>query len=225
MKRSILTLSLLVAAGFSFKADGHDVITTAITWNREISRIVYERCASCHREGGRAFSLMTYAEARPWAAAIKEEVLERRMPPWGAIKGFGEFRNDQALTSEQLEMITSWAEGGAPEGDAKDLKPAPKPAAPAAARPTKGSITITGDFKLPKALTLDGLIVQKAPESESFQLEAEFPDGATEPLLWIYEYKPAYKHPFLFRSAVDLPRGTVIRGAPTGSSIVLLPKK
>ena len=59
---------------------------------------------------------MTYAEARPWAVAIKEEVLERRMPPWGAVKGFGDFRNDKALTPEQLELIISWVGGGVPEG-------------------------------------------------------------------------------------------------------------
>jgi len=41
-----------------------------------------------------SFSMLTYAEARPWAVAIKDEVLSRRMPPWGAVKGFGEFRDD-----------------------------------------------------------------------------------------------------------------------------------
>src|SRR5688572_5679051 len=86
--------------------EGHDAITTTITWNREISRIVNERCVSCHRDGGRAFSLGSYADARPWAVAIKEEVLSRRMPPWGAVRGFREFRNDQSLTAEQLEMFS-----------------------------------------------------------------------------------------------------------------------
>jgi len=65
-----------------------DIITTPITWDREIS---HERCASCYHDGGQAFSLMTYAAARPWAVAIKQEVLERQMPPWGAVKGFGDF--------------------------------------------------------------------------------------------------------------------------------------
>src|SRR5690349_20907591 len=37
----------------------HDVITTKITWSREVSRLVYKHCASCHRDGGAAFSLMT----------------------------------------------------------------------------------------------------------------------------------------------------------------------
>ena len=63
--------------GAAANALAHDIITTAITWDREISRIVYERCASCHHDGGPAFSLMTYEAARPWAVAIKEEVLER----------------------------------------------------------------------------------------------------------------------------------------------------
>ena len=208
MKRTIIALPLLAAAlGLGFKADAHDVITTNITWSREISRIVFERCASCHREKGAAFSLMTYAEARPWAVAIK---------------GYGEFRNDQGLTSEQLELFVSWVEGGVPEGNPKDLKPAPKPKAPAAVTPAKGSIVITGDFKLPRPFTLDGLLIQKAPNDDSFQLMAEFPDGATEPLLWMYEYKPAYKHPFLFRRPIKLTSGTVIRGAPAGSSIALL---
>ena len=96
-------------------AHGHDIITTPLTWDREISRIVYARCASCHRQDGSAFPLLTYEQARPWAKSIEEETLERRMPPWGAVKGFGDFRNDQGLTQEQLELISNWVDGGAPE--------------------------------------------------------------------------------------------------------------
>ncbi len=54
---------------------GHDLITTPITFDREIVRIIYTRCASCHHDGGSAFPLMTYEQARPWAVAIKDEVL------------------------------------------------------------------------------------------------------------------------------------------------------
>src|SRR5258707_169642 len=126
----------------SLVAEAHGIITTPITWSRQIPHILLVRCVSCHRDGGTAFSLMTYAAARPWAAAIKEEVLERRMPPWGAVKGFGDFRNDQALTPEQMELITSWVDGGVPEGEAKDLPPIPKfpAAAPADAVCSAGGL-------------------------------------------------------------------------------------
>ena len=105
----------------------HDPSAAPITWNREISRIVYERCASCHREGGTSFSLMTYQDAQPHASAIKDAVLARRMPPWGAVKGFGNFRNDQGLTQEQIALVTDWVEGGITRGNnATSLPPVPK---------------------------------------------------------------------------------------------------
>ena len=60
--------------------------------------------------------LTTYREARPWAVAIKEEILERRMPPWGAASGYGHFANDMSLTGREISLILSWADGGAPSG-------------------------------------------------------------------------------------------------------------
>src|SRR5438477_5519141 len=77
--------------------------------------------------------MIEYRETFPWRTAIKDEVLQRTMPPWGAVKGFGDFRNDQALTPEQLELISSWAQGGAPEGEPPDLS---KPAADDPRKPT-----------------------------------------------------------------------------------------
>ena len=50
---------------------------------------------------------MRYQDVQPRAVDIKEAVLSRRMPPWGAVKGFGEFRNDQGLTQVELELIIS----------------------------------------------------------------------------------------------------------------------
>src|SRR3954466_9929550 len=150
MKGLISILGFLCLLSVGVKLRAHDVITTKLTWNREISRIVTLRCAVCHHPGGRAFSLLTYGDARPWAVAIKEEILSRRMPPWGAVKGFGDFRNDGSLTPEQIEMITNWIEGGVPEGDAKDIAQSDEKAQ---AWPGKesvakwpGGIAVNGDF-------------------------------------------------------------------------------
>jgi hypothetical protein len=217
MKRCIL----LAAA--CFVVQGHDIITTSITWDRDISRIVLAHCASCHHPGGTAFSLMSFADARPWAVAIKEETQRRRMPPWGAVKGFGDFRNDNALTLEELERIVSWTDGGVPEGDAKDLLTEIKiPETPPFAHP-KGELVANGDLALTKAFTLDGLWPRKIPENASIRISAELPDGSVELLLWLDQYKEQFGHPFLFRTPLKLPARTVIRGIPAGASVGLLP--
>jgi hypothetical protein len=215
--RRLLPALLLCCA-----AHGHDVITTAITWNREISRLVYTHCASCHHPGGMAFSLLTYKEARPWAEAIKEEVLARRMPPWGAIKGFGDFRNDQALTPEEMEIVTSWADGGVPEGEDKDLATDPKIADPFIGAAANQDLVLTGDLTIKKPTMVDGLMPLSVPEHGSFQLIATFPDGSVQPLLWLDDYKPQFGHPFLFRTPVELPVGTSISGVPAGAKIAIL---
>jgi hypothetical protein len=222
MKRCLLVLTACCAA------QGHDIITTSITWSRDISRIVNNHCASCHHPDGMAFSLMTYSDARPWAVAIKEEILRRRMPPWGAIKGFGEFRNDQALTPEEMERIVSWTDGGVPEGEPKDLPPPPKSLEPEAFHHAKGELSVNGDsaeLPLTRPFKLDGLWPEKVPEKGSFQITAQLPDGTILPLLWLQDYKMQFGHPFLFQTPVNLPARTVIRGIPPGAKIALLPAK
>jgi hypothetical protein len=214
---------LLLAAGLA--AQGHDIITTSITFTKDISRIVNNHCASCHHPEGSAFSLMTYNDARPWAVAIKEEILRRRMPPWGAIKGFGEFRNDQALTPEEMERIVSWTDGGVPEGEPKDLPEPPKSLEPETFRHRKGELSVSGDFALKSAFSLDGVWPENIPEKGSFQITAQLPDGTIQPLLWLEDYKTKFGHPFLFRTPLNLPARTVIRGIPPGAKIALLPVK
>jgi hypothetical protein len=214
---------LALVYGLAPAAFGHDVITTKITFSREILRIIYPRCASCHRPGGSAFSLMTYSEARPWAKAIQEEVLERRMPPWGAVKGFGDFRDEQALTPEQIEVIADWVEGGAPEGEDKDMPPVPK-FGPAPKAVLNGSVaTVSGNFRLSMPLTIGGLVPRKVQDGLSFQMTAELPDGSVVPLLWLQPFKSAFGHAFYFRKPLDLPKGTLIHGVPEAASVVLLP--
>jgi hypothetical protein len=204
---------------------GHDVITTKITFDREIVRIIYARCAICHREGGSAFSLTSYSEARPWAKAIQEEVLERRMPPWGAVKGFGDFRDDQALTPEQIELIGDWVEGGSPEGEDKELPATPKWTAPPPPPHGSAKVAVSGDSKLRQPLELAGIRPAKIDSGASFQMIAELPDGSIQPLLWLQPYKPVFGHSFWLRVPLALPAGTVIRGLPTGAVVDLLPAR
>ena len=209
---------LLLFVGASFSVRAHDVITTKVTWSREVSRLVFKRCASCHREGGSAFSLMTYQEAWPWAKAIKEEVLERRMPPWGAVKGFGDFQDDQGMTQEQLELISDWVEGGAPEGDPKLLPKAPdvsmKSTVP---QPVGPESLVDGILTLKRSAVFSGIRARSLQPGQSIKVVAERPDGVVEPLLWIYDYKPKFDHPYFFRNPVEFPAGTRIVTSPSGA--------
>ena len=101
----------------------HEPITTNVRFNKEIIRILEQKCLACHSAGGikADISLSTFEEARPWAKAIKEEVLEKRMPPYQTVKGFGLFHSDYGLSQRETDLIVSWVEGGAPKGDEKDL--------------------------------------------------------------------------------------------------------
>ena len=202
----------------------HDPSAAPITWNREVSRIVFERCASCHREGGTAFSLMTYQDAQPHASAIKDAVLSRRMPPWGAVKGFGNFRNDQGLTQEQIALVTDWVEGGITRGNNRNaLPPPPKFEPPAAFKLPKDAMVVADSLKLDQAVTIDGIYAEHVPKAASMQVVAALPDGDVQPLVWLYQYQDRYQHPFLFRKPLTLPRGTLIRGVRSDAKLFLIP--
>ena len=220
-------IAIIPLVGAWFLLSAHDVISTKITWSREISRIIYKRCASCHHDGGSAFSLMTYQVARPWAKAIKEEVLERRMPPFGAIKGFGDLRDDRALTQEELHLIADWVEGGSPEGEPSLLPKAPDfsgAAAPAADPPAKtaGEVVVDGSLSLPHQEVFVGARAKALKEGDSIKAVAQLPDGIIQPLIWIYDYKPKFDRPYYFAKPLKFPAGTKIETFPAGGSLALL---
>lgn len=98
-----------------------------VTYSKQISRILNQRCVECHRSGEIGpFSLTNYTETVGWAEMIAEVVRERRMPPWHADPAHGRFINDARLSDEERTAIQQWVDAGAPEGNAADLPPAPK---------------------------------------------------------------------------------------------------
>jgi len=221
---------LSISAALAFLLGGPSVephnVGDAVLWNREISRIFYQRCVSCHREDGTAFSLMTFREAQPHAAAIKDSVLSRRMPPWGAVKGFGDFRNDQALSQEEIGLITDWVDSDTPRGNNPSVMPKePKFSKTSPFKVPKNAILATGTLTLKSALVLDGLFPDQVPAGNTIRITAKLPDGHVEPLLWLYDYKNSAAHPFLFRKGLNLPSGTVIQGVPQNARVFLIPGK
>jgi hypothetical protein len=188
----------------------HEPITTKLTWTQEISRIVYKRCASCHHEGGAAFSLMTYDDARPWAKAMRDEVLERRMPPWGAVEGIRAYRDNPSLTPIEVEMIVSWVEGGAPEGDVTYLPPAPVLQGVRSTGMPAPVLTIRAGkpLVLEHATTATAVTPRDLPEGASMEVTAYKPDGAVEHLIWLRNYRGAWGRAYWFQDPIALVAGT-----------------
>jgi len=134
---SLVGISLAVSIAMMMSATAAEAQTSAtvattqqqVTFARDVAPILQQKCQECHQPNSIApMSLITYQEVRPYAVAIKERVAARQMPPWHIDRSVGvqKFKNDMSLTDQQVNTIVAWVDGGAPQGDLKDL-PAPKP--------------------------------------------------------------------------------------------------
>ena len=121
-----LSLFMFITCALADIAFAQNPAEAAVTFTKDVAPIIQNRCQTCHRSGEAApFSMLTYEETRPWAAAMKEAVKLRKMPPWFADPRFGRFSNDRSLSEKEIDTIAAWADAGAPRGDS----PAP-PASP-----------------------------------------------------------------------------------------------
>jgi hypothetical protein len=100
----------------------------APTFAKDVAPIIFNKCATCHRAGEPVPMLLTsYQEVRPWSKAIREEVVERSMPPWHADPHNSvKFRNDRRLSQNEIDTIVAWVDAGAPKGNDADMPPLPK---------------------------------------------------------------------------------------------------
>ncbi len=93
-----------------------------VTFTRDIAPLLQRHCQDCHRPGQSApMSLLTYAEARPWAKSIEQKVTLREMPPFHATGTIGRYLNDPRLTDAEIATIVAWVKSGAPQGNPDDM--------------------------------------------------------------------------------------------------------
>jgi hypothetical protein len=202
------SIVLLLVGGI---LQAHDVITTNLTFTRDVSRIFARHCVPCHGANS-SIPLTTYEEARPWAVSIKEQVLSRAMPPWGAVKGFGNLSPDHGLSQEDILIIAAWVVGGAPKGNPALLPPPP-------AIPERRPIQVADALQVETKTTLRAPLhlagIRPLPNAQvrSTRVIARWPDGRVEPLVWLYRYDPKYAEVFTFQEPLDLPAGTVIEAS------------
>jgi len=123
--------TLLAVAAMSAIGHAADPTPTAgpTTFTKDVAPILQNKCQQCHQPNSIApMSLISYEDARPWARSIKQRVITRQMPPWHIDPSVGvhDFKNDMSLSDAQIDTIVRWVDGGAIQGDPKDMPP-PKP--------------------------------------------------------------------------------------------------
>ncbi len=85
------------------------------TFNRDIAPLLFAKCAECHRPGEVApFSLLSHADAAKRAGFLATVSRSRKMPPWTAEIGHGDFLAARQLTEQQIAILEAWAKAGAP---------------------------------------------------------------------------------------------------------------
>lgn len=127
---AVLALSAAtVVALATTRVHAHKPITSPYTFEKDVLPIVRSRCTPCHVSGGVApMSLMTAADATPWAESIRVELIAGHMPPWPIGTPPGRFRNEDRLTGRELNVLLTWATGGTPPGDPTPADAPPPPA-------------------------------------------------------------------------------------------------
>ncbi len=93
-------------------------LAAPVTFHKDVEPILQKNCQECHRPGEIApMSLLTYQQVRPYAKAIKADVLQKKMPPWPADPHYAKFANDRSLTPAEIETLSKWVDTGAKEGE------------------------------------------------------------------------------------------------------------
>ena len=99
--------------------------TGPVTFYKDVLPVLQSNCQTCHRPGQAGpMSFLTYESTRPWAKAIREAVVLRKMPPWFADPKVGHFVNDKSLQRRDVDLIAKWVDAGAPAGNPQDAPPA-----------------------------------------------------------------------------------------------------
>lgn len=99
--------------------------TSKVTFN-DVAPVIYSRCSNCHRPGSAApFDLISYEDVRSHLKTVQLSINERLMPPWPADTAYSRFRDEKAMTKEEIELVNRWIASGAEEGDPKLLPPPP----------------------------------------------------------------------------------------------------
>jgi hypothetical protein len=93
-----------------------------VTYSKEVSRVVRQKCRICHRAGDIApFAITGCRDVVTWNEDIERVLTDRTMPPWKPVAGHGDFQSFNAPADDERQMVLDWIAAGMAEGDPADL--------------------------------------------------------------------------------------------------------
>lgn len=124
---AIVPIALAVPLVWGLKSEAsapkQKVPTTAVanvTYADHIAKILNDHCTACHHPGDVApFSLVGFENAKKYAQTSNVLASSRKMPPWKAVPGYGEFLDENRLSDEEIALLNKWVDTGMKRGDAK----------------------------------------------------------------------------------------------------------
>jgi hypothetical protein len=173
----VSALALLAGAALSAAPAG-----SVPTYSKDVAPILHSRCVECHRRGEPApMALTSYQEARPWAKAIKQAVLQHVMPPWLADPQHGAFKNARGVPQHDFAI---------PPGD--------------------GNYPVKSTWTAKQDVTLLGLMPHMHLRGKDFQYTVVYPDGREEVILNVPRYDFNWQLEYQIQQPLELPKGTRI---------------
>jgi hypothetical protein len=113
---TLLTI-VLVLAFSALDVVAHKPVTSRFDYENDVLPLIRDHCSQCHTTDGAApMSLMTYADAVPWAESIRDEMTAGRMPPWPLDPRSPKVKGALSISGRDIDTIVTWATGGTPQG-------------------------------------------------------------------------------------------------------------
>jgi mono/diheme cytochrome c family protein len=122
----VLGCAVLVALSVAQPAAEQAPAAAGVTFTKDIAPIFQRSCQQCHQPDSIGpMSLVTYADARPWARSIKNKVVAGEMPPYRYDRNVGiqHLKDDLRLSEKEIQTIAKWVDSGSPQGNPADMPP------------------------------------------------------------------------------------------------------
>lgn len=96
-------------------------VEASVTYHEHVRPLLERHCVACHQPGNIGpFPMTSYEEVFALREAIMLSIDAGTMPPWLAGPDCREYLGEPSLTGEEIELVRTWIDEDAVEGDPDD---------------------------------------------------------------------------------------------------------